>query len=298
MIEDGTQIDHVVIIASLGRPLVLGETLQGLERQTRLPETIVLSVTSDADLPARSTLAPNVRVVQSERGLTVQRNAAFASLSSRPDFVTYLDDDIELRADYCSKVVGFMASHPEVALMTGMVVADGIHLGEIDRERARRLLDTGIGREEVMPTRSAYGCNMTARGDVAAREPFDERMRLYAWQEDTDFSVRCARYGSVVHYKGALAVHMAVGAGRIRGTEFGFAQIVNPYYMWRKGTKTTRELLRESSHHLMGNLWNFRKSDRPDRRGRLAGNFFGIREIVVHGGRPEAIEQLRRRPTR
>ncbi len=286
-------IHHLVVIPSTRRPDVVGATVQQLLAQTTPADLIVVCVAHEADVPAGLADLHHVDVVLSERGSAVQRNTALAHVHSEANLVTYLDDDIVLAADYFERMRTFMAREPDVILMTGLVTADGIKDGEIPRDVAENLLQTVSGSEFVRDVRSAYGCNMTARGWVARQEPFDERMRLYGWQEDTDFSVRCGRHGRVVHYHGCVAVHMATGSGRVGGREFGFAQIVNPFYMWRKGTKTGRELAHDWRIYLGANVLKFRDRSRPDREGRLVGNLLGLREVVLHGGRPEAVASLR-----
>jgi GT2 family glycosyltransferase len=280
---------HAVVIPSTRRPDLVAATLGGLRTQTRPADVIVLCVANAGDVPADLAVDENVRLVYSQLGSSVQRNTAVASLPETPGLVTFMDDDAVLADDYFEKMRSFMDREPDVVLMTGAVVADGIHDGEIDRLAALERLRGSPGTDTVRDIRRAYGCNMTARGWVAAAEPFDERMRLYGWQEDADFSVRCGRHGRVVLYLGCVAVHLAVGSGRVRGREFGFAQIVNPFYMWRKGTKTGRELLHDWCIYLGANIVHYRERDRPDRQGRLAGNLLGLKEVALHGGRPEAI---------
>lgn len=290
-----TELGHVVVIPSTRRAAILAETVTALERQTVPADLVVVAVPDAADVPAGLAERPRVRVILSDRGSSVQRNRALAALDGVPALVTFLDDDIELRADYFERARAFMADRSDVVLMTGLVAADGIAEGEIARPEARSIASATPGSGFVRDVRSAYGCNMTVRGAVALAEPFDERMRLYAWQEDTDFSVRAGRHGRVVHYHGCVGVHMAVGSGRVNGRALGFAQIVNPFYMWRKGSKTARELAHDWCHYLGANLLHVlghRRPGRADRSGRLAGNLLGLREVALRGGRPEGIEAI------
>jgi GT2 family glycosyltransferase len=286
-------VEHVVVIASTGRPAVLAETLKSLDAQTRPADIVVLSIVNPQDVPPDLRESDRLRVIRSEIGSTTQRNTAVASLATVPRYITFIDDDLELAPDFLENARRFMDRSPDVALMGGLLVADGIHAGEIDRVSARKLLQDARGSEVARDSPNGYGCNMTVRGAVAVAEPFDERMRLYALHEDVDFSVRCRRHGRVVHYHNCLAVHLAVGSGRIGGRQYGFAQIVNPFYLWRKGTMASTELLRLWAHAIGANTVKATaRIDRPDRRGRLAGNALGFKEVIWHGGRPEAIEAL------
>lgn len=288
-------MQHAVVIPSTGRPDVVGATVSALAAQSVAPDAIVVCVVDEDDVPGSVRDQARVQVVVAERGSSVQRNAAYQALAEEPDLFTFLDDDIVLRDDYFAQVRGFFAREPDVVLMTGLVVEDGSARGEIARSTALEVLSSTSVEVTQRDVRAAYGCNMTARGRIVRDEPFDERLRLYAWQEDNDFSVRAGRHGRVVHYHGCVCVHLAVGAGRVRGRAFGFAQVVNPYYMWRKGTKTGHELAREWSRYVGSNAAHavrLRRSDRPDRAGRLMGNLLGFREVVFGGGRPEMVEKV------
>ncbi|PJI94118.1 GT2 family glycosyltransferase [Luteimicrobium subarcticum] len=292
-----TAPQHIVLIASTRRPEVLGRTVDSLRAQTIRPDLVVLGVAADGDVPNAFRADPWVRVVVGERGSSVQRNTAFRSLEVLPDLVTFMDDDAVLARDYIEKARAYMTGHPDVALMTGLVVVDGANEDrEISRDEAAGALAAHRPTEFERDVRAAYGANMTARGAVVAGEPFDERLRLYAWQEDYDFSVRAGRLGRVVHYHGCVAVHLAVGSGRVDGRTLGFAQIVNPFYLWRKGTKSARQLVHDWAVYLGANVIHLRDRHRPDREGRLHGNLLGLREVVLHGGRPEAVAALRRAP--
>lgn len=289
-------VGHVVVIASAGRPEVLGETVDSLFRQTVPADLVVLSVPSPDDVPERLLDRAGVRVVVSERGSSVQRNNGLLAVGAVPELVTYIDDDAMLADDYFAKLRHYMDRAPDVVALTGLVLADGAVLRrELSRQEAGEILAAATVREETSRDGAVYGCNMTARGRVALAEPFDERLRLYAWQEDTDFGARCRRHGRVVHYYGCVAVHLAVSSGRVDGRVLGFAQVVNPYYMWRKGTKTRDVLLKDWVRYTGSNALKILDRSRPDRAGRLRGNMLGFWEVVRHGGRPEAVENVARR---
>ncbi|PFG44211.1 GT2 family glycosyltransferase [Isoptericola jiangsuensis] len=282
-----------MIIASTRRPGLLGRTVEALLEQTVPADLVVLSVAGTEDVPAGLAARDGVRVVVSERGSTVQRNTGLRSIDPVPDLVTYLDDDILLAPDYFERLRDVMRREPDVVLLTGLVVVDGAALGrELSPEEARAAISAAPESSLLKDIGGTYGCNMTTRGHVALREPFDERMRLYAWQEDTDFAVRCHAHGRVVHYWGCVAAHLAVGSGRVNGRALGFAQIVNPFHMWRKGTKSAGNMVHDWWRYLGSNTLRLGDRSRPDRSGRLVGNLLGFREVAFRGGRPEAVEKV------
>jgi hypothetical protein len=118
---------------------------------------------------------------------------------------------------------------------------------------------------------------------------FDERLVLYGWLEDKDFAAAIARRGGrLVKCAAARGVHMGVKDGRVSGDKVGYSQIVNPIYMWRKGTMSASQM----ANHLFRNLAsNIALSARPepfiDRRGRLRGNLLGLADVLRGRIEPE-----------
>ena len=122
---------------------------------------------------------------------------------------------------------------------------------------------------------------------------FDERLPLYSWAEDVDFSRQAAPFGRIVRSDRLVGVHRAVKNGRTKGTRFGYSQIANQLYLARKGTITRKLALIYGARNVLANL---RRAIRPepfiDRRGRLLGNWFGLVDIVRGRSAPERILDL------
>ncbi len=286
------QRDHAVIIASSGRSAILADTLASLARQSALPGQVVLSVPRPEDAPAPGPAGPlAVEVAITRKGSSTQRNDGLDRL--RPDIalVTFLDDDVELEPGYLAAVRGFLDRHPEVAIADGTLLRDG----RIDRAQAIRIV------EEAPPpgagfayTRNAYGCNMTVRRAVADAVRFDERLKLYAWLEDADFTRRCLAHGRCAQVEAARLVHLFAKAGRVSGRQFGFAQITNAYYLKRKGQMSTAGLLRRHwMPAVLANAWGTLARDPEiDRLGRLRGNLVAFARLASGRCEPEYVEKL------
>ena len=145
-----------VVLASAGRPELLGEVVDALAEQTWRDFTLVLSVPDARSLPAR---VPPVAVVVHDRGLPAQRNKG---LDAVPDatHVFFFDDDAVLREDYLERGMAFFAQHPEVVALTGRVLLDGATGDAVPADEARAALDAshadpltgGSGPEGVQPT--------------------------------------------------------------------------------------------------------------------------------------------------
>ncbi|MDA3887349.1 MAG: glycosyltransferase, partial [Allgaiera sp.] len=193
----------VLAIPTAGRPALLSEVLHDIARQTRLPDFVVVSVSGaeDVDERALEDLPFPCMVVTGQKGASVQRNRAIELLGPE-DVLLLLDDDFLMAPDYVAQTVQLFQDHPEVAVATGRVLADGISGPGYDyREGLARLqagADAGAGG--ISEAYNGYGCNMAvrARPVLEHRLRFDEALPLYAWLEDVDFSRRVAAHGRVV----------------------------------------------------------------------------------------------------
>ena len=106
----------------------------------------------------------------------------------------------------------------------------------------------------------AYGCNMSIRASTIGEARFDERLALYGWQEDIDFTGRLRGAGAASSGAELLGVHLGVKAGRVSGVRFGYSQIVNPTYLIRKGsipaTFGLNLMARNVAANVLRSLWS------------------------------------------
>jgi hypothetical protein len=99
---------------------------------------------------------------------------------------------------------------------------------------------------------------MVARGlPLPARAPLGlaacavrRRLPLYSYMEDLDF----AGYRRQACCHNARLVHLYTRGGRLAGSCIGFAQVMNPSYLWLKGTCPTGFLLRRVARHVAANI--------------------------------------------
>jgi GT2 family glycosyltransferase len=283
-----------VIIATLGRPVEVGQLLASLRQQTRPADSIILSVVSDADLP--SDLAADIIVVKGSKGLPAQRNRGMAPVLADHDVVAFFDDDYLASRFALEGLETFFAAHPDVGGTNGWLLADGVNLQSLGYEDAVAMIDAQDAMPRAAPKilellpNGLYGCNMAYRVSAIGQVRFDERMPLYGWQEDLDFSVQVGRVGRLVKSDAFWGVHRGVKGARTSGVKFGYSQIVNPLYMWRKGTMTLRYALRLAVLNLVA---NHAKSLKPepwiDRHGRLRGNWMAMADLARGRCDPERI---------
>ena len=81
------------------------------------------------------------------------------------------------------------------------------------------------------------GQNIFVRSQVFEKVLFDENLPLYGWLEDLDFATNILRYGRIIMNTETCWVHVGAPSGRTTGLRFGYSQVVNPPYLWRKNGK-------------------------------------------------------------
>lgn len=290
-----------VIICSFGRPAVLDETVQSILNQSAIPEEILIASPSAVHIEEQTLQRDRVRFIATQHGLTVQRNAALERVGNS-DLIAFIDDDMELCNSYLEKMIQLFVADPALIVASGQMLADGGRSEQVSRHAARMLCANaetrmnGSTRIETKPLDYGYGCNMVVRSSVAKANRFDERLSLYAWLEDSDFSYRCTQGGKppVINLS-AQCVHLGWRGGRISGWKMGYSQIVNPIYLWRKARVF-------SLRHLVVQYWMrclvanvagvFWGKPEEDRLNRLKGNMTAMWHLLQRRCDPSAIKQL------
>lgn len=275
----------IVGIATIGRPKVLYQTLEELNRQTRQPDCVVVSHHTEQDVEGIQTDDRAIISVKSPAGLTTQRNAILR-VAQGFDVVAFFDDDFFPSPSYLQVMEQAFLLNSDYQVVTGSLLADGAKGIGIEPLVARNLIaqDHGAARPfNAEDTYTGYGCNMSVRllNVFAHRILFDENLPLYGWLEDVDFCRRLARFGRIVKIDGARGVHLGVKTGRTNGARLGYSQIANPIYMLRRGTLSWRRAVEPMVKHL---AINSARAVFPepyvDRMGRLRGNLAALSDLV------------------
>jgi GT2 family glycosyltransferase len=294
--EPADSLRIAIGIATRGRPEILLEILRELDLQSRPADRIIVSHVAETDISGAVGL-PRVEFVTGAAGLPRQRNAILDAIDDC-DIVLMIDDDFLPERHYVATTLAIFAAATNVVVTTGRVLADGARGPGLGMAAARDILARASGdvpQSDVEPTFSGYGCNMALRLDVIRAHAlrFDERLPLYGWYEDIDFCRRLGRHGRIVQVVAARGVHLGVKGGRTSGRRLGYSQVINPLYLWRKGTYPLGHALRSVGRHLLINgarsLW---PEAWVDRRGRLIGNSLALVDILRGRARPERILDL------
>ncbi|WP_296676797.1 glycosyltransferase [Novosphingobium sp.] len=284
-----------VAIATIGRSSILCQVLRRISSQDRQPDGVVVVGTCPADVDGAGRAYPGSEVLISQKGLCRQRNMALRHLAGRADIVVFFDDDFVPDDGYLTAVERQMMADPALIGLTGHLLADGAQTGEICFAESLKILDGRVlaPRFRTENTSWLYGCNMAIRTAAAPDLRFDERLPLYGWQEDVDFSSRLGRFGAMLRSRDLTGVHLGTRSGRISGVRFGYSQIANIIYLRRKQTIGARHglglMARNVASNLARSLWS---EPHIDRRGRLAGNAIGFADLLRGRVDPGRVERL------
>jgi glycosyltransferase involved in cell wall biosynthesis len=291
----------VVIVATRGRPQEVSSLVGALTRQTVLPDRIIVSACDHNDI-GQIAANKNFEVVFGLPGLTVQRNKGLSLVRGECDIVIFFDDDFIPSRYWIENVQNIFATHPDVTSATGLVLADGVKRGGMQWADGQRIVEradlfktSDVGNYALERGRSAYGCNMAFRATSVEGLAFDERLALYGWLEDRDFSVRASNRTGMVKANSLWGVHLGSIRARTSGLRFGYSQIVNPWYLKKKGSMTFLEAVRYMARGLLRNaLGTILPGSTVDRLGRFKGNLIGLKDIMIGQPAPEKVTELGR----
>jgi glycosyltransferase involved in cell wall biosynthesis len=290
-----------VAICTTGRPEVVARCVELIARQSRLPDRIIVCGASLHDISQLAASESLTAVVSPRKGLTIQRNLALDTIGDSADVVLFMDDDFLLHETYLERVERLFAANDSLLATTGLVVADGINSDDgYSFQDAEAILagatltpPDGARNEWI---EGVYGCNFAIRQAAAIRHAvrFDERLPLYGWQEDIDFTTQLSRFGKVLRTDALLGVHLGVKGGRQSGLRLGYSQVSNPIYLSRKGTMKPGYAFKLVSRNFAANLAGSLGSNvKIDRRGRLKGNLLALNDVFLRRKiTPERILEL------
>jgi hypothetical protein len=285
-----------VAIATKGRPKEVAQLLHHLQRQTVLPAGVILSGSDPSDIPPLPD-GLNTHVLLGPAGLALQRNRALAAVPADADYVIFFDDDFIPSRLWIERVQNVFAARPDATIVTGLVIADGVKFGGIERASGLSMVertdgDTASDDKEGYQMRAnapPYGCNMAFRWTRIRGITFDERLVLHGWLEDRDFGARATARNGVAYWTNALwGVHLGINYARVSHESFGYSQVVNPLYLLKKGVMTPLEAAGFVAQGVALNALKLLLRDpHVDRWRRFKGNMLAIADIATGRWKPE-----------
>jgi glycosyltransferase involved in cell wall biosynthesis len=297
--RDGTG-GTAVIVSTRGRPEIVASLVNELARQTKPPEHVFIIATNANDISRLDQSQKNLTVRIGRQGSTFQRNDGLALAGSRYSYVVFFDDDFVPSRFWLERMEAIFQSRPDVAGMTGNILADGTRTAGIRLDDAQSMVGvhdtnpkvTGILNERF-PYGSNVGCNMAYRYSAMRDITFDERLPLYAWHEDSDFRGQVERRGLFVRTEDLWGVHLGHKQGRASGLMLGYSQVANAVYLAKKGTVPAGFLAEITVKNILVNaVRSISPEPFVDRRGRLRGNMNALVDLVRGRLAPERILEL------
>lgn len=212
------------------------------------------------------------KVDEENRGLTKQRNIGIDLANEASDFICFLDDDIVLLPNYFEDLLRTYEEHPDALAVGGYIINeikwelyngknktrdhfmfDDWVRAEPLRYRLRRKFrllpdeDPGIlpsfshGRalNFLPPSGKTYKVEQIMGGVSSYRKHVFDDIRFssyfagYGLYEDTDFSLRLAKLGSLYVNTKAQLYHYHDSSGRPNKYKYGKMVIRNGWYIWR-----------------------------------------------------------------
>jgi GT2 family glycosyltransferase len=286
-----------VIIPTLGRSRQVARLLSHLGNQTRLPDEVILSAPDETHVKLPESCPFPVTVAFGPKGLAAQRNTAMGPALGRFGIITFFDDDFVPSADYLRQVEESLTRNGDLAVVMGRVVRDGATSAGLTWEDAEVALRETEGKKfdgpAVVDHLGAYGCNMSLRSSLVGELRFDERLVLYGWQEDVDFTSQMRCRGRVVCVTEIRGVHLGIKSARVSGERFGYSQVANAIYLVRKGSIPASFALPLMFRNIAANLaMSLGPEPYVDRRGRLRGNLLAILHVATGRVEPEYILKM------
>jgi hypothetical protein len=289
-----------IVVSTRGRPDIVHSLVKQLGEQTRLPAHIFIIASKTEDVALLDQSQKNLTVRIGRPGSTFQRNDGLALAGSRYSSIVFFDDDFVPSRFWLERMAAIFAAHPDVAGLTGTVLADGTRTEGIRLDDAKSMVwdhdinpDHGKELHEHFAYGSNVGCNMAYRYAAIQDIIFDERLPLYAWHEDSDFRGQVERRGLFVKADELWGVHLGHKQGRHNGLTLGYSQIANAVYLARKGNVPARFLYEIATKNVIANtLRSLRPEPFVDRRGRLRGNLIALTDLMRGRLAPDRILEL------
>ena len=272
-------------IATIGRAGILAQVVAELKKQTRSADTLYICPVSDSDVEGLSFDDAKAVRVEAERGLTKQRNAILEK-ACHHDILIFFDDDFIPHPGYVAAIEQAFQQHKDAVILTGKVLLDGKKVGGLSIETALNAIEQqGNDLPSGMtPCYSAYGCNMAIRMETIVNNDiqFDERLPQYSWLEDLDLTRRIIHFGKSYRVLSACGVHLANQKGKISGVRYGYSQIANPVYLYKKcdNYRLLPAFFQAFRNLLANSLKYYFAEPYIDRKGRFKGNWLGIKDLL------------------
>ncbi|MDB2463044.1 glycosyltransferase [Algibacter sp.] len=211
------------------------------------------------------------KIKAKDRGLTKQRNYGINLVSKSSEVICFLDDDIILTSNYFNNLLKTYNDYPDALAVGGYIINevnwqkgektkninqfyfDGWERSEPSRYKLRRKFglqpDTppaflptfAHGRSvgflppsgKIYKVEQIMGGVSSYKKEVFKTLKFSTYFEGYGLYEDTDFSLRIAKQGSLYINTSAQLSHHHDNSGRPNKFKYGKMVVRNGWYVWR-----------------------------------------------------------------
>ena len=297
--HDGKNMRVGMVIATKRRAELVHKVANAINEQSLLPNMLCISCSchDDMDESKLNTKFP-VTVIYSKIGASAQRNAGIEHVIKTSDYVIFIDDDFIMHHQWIENMVKAFEDNNVVGV-DGRLIRDGARekKGGINFEEALASLKSS----SILPSsgfsvrKHLYGCNMAYRCSAIENVRFDEKLPLYSWLEDLDFSHNAGEMGALRSYNSLLGVHMGSKGGKVLDRLYGVSQIMNSVYLYRKGSIGFGLLMRFTIAPFIKNAcMSLFTSPFTDHKQRLKGNLFALKKLMNGECDPSIISRMHR----
>lgn len=271
-----------LIICTYMRPEQLLALLESVNAQTLYPDEILIVDGSTNDLTERI-LQQNyfqslryLKVSDSDRGLTRQRNFGIANASHASEIICFLDDDTILEPGYFKHLLKTYSERPDALAVGGYITNevrwdkvpsnynptisefayDGWKRKDGSRFVTRKKLGLDSDRPPAMapdfsngrsvgflpPSGKTYEAEQIMGGVSSFRrkvfgfQQFSTYFEGYGLYEDADFCFRLLKHGNLYVNTAARLEHHHAAGGRPNQFKYGRMVVRNGWYVWRVRT--------------------------------------------------------------
>jgi glycosyltransferase involved in cell wall biosynthesis len=288
----------VFIIATKDRPRELRRLLQSIERQSVMPEQIIVvdSGTVRAEEIIREfPKLPFSYIYSLPPSASRQRNEGLAAISGSAEYIGFIDDDAVFEKNSFQEMNQFwskalplvggasfnLVNHPPLMVASLKTHAFVERLGFYSSRRGAVLpsgFQTMIGTVDKdtwvdwLPSGAVLW-----RKTILDQYRFDEWYKGYSYLEDLDFSYTVGRSHQLFVVAGARYYHIPGSSGRGGDYEFGKKEVKHRLYFVRKNPELSEGKCRQALVlRLLISLLMFVRTGSPAFLKRAMGNFIGL----------------------
>jgi len=271
-------INFSLIICTYQRPNAIVKLLNSVQKQSLSPNEILVvdgSANDETAIIFKEKKYKNLRylkVDESERGLTKQRNIGIANVSKNIDIICFLDDDIVLTPTYFENLLDSYRIYPRAIGIGGYITnevswvkqqtescpknkfcIDGYSRSEGMRFKIRKFLNLidstppgfmpnyshGRSVSYLPPSNKIYRVEYFMGGVSSFKKELFTQLQFsiyfegYGLYEDLDFCLKASKLGKLYVNTAAKLAHCHEESGRPNRYAYGKMVVRNGWYVWR-----------------------------------------------------------------